>query len=175
MYKDIMQMSDEEISKTISFFVAEVRNKSGDDYRPNSLYEIVCAIQHKMRHDGRFINFFDYDRFYEMRSILDSKMKELSARGMGIERKRADIITEAQEEEMWSKGFLGRDTPQKLLDTLLFQLGLHFALRARQEHRNLRVGTYSQISISMDASGTRYLGIKRTSQRQIEVVSSIEV
>lgn len=160
MYKDIMQMSDEEISKTISFFVAEVRNKSGDDYRPNSLYEIVCAIQHKMRHDGRFINFFDYDRFYEMRSILDSKMKELSARGMGIERKRADIITEAQEEEMWSKGFLGRDTPQKLLDTLLFQLGLHFALRARQEHRNLRVGTYSQISISMDASGTRYLGYK---------------
>lgn len=113
-----------------------------------------------MRHDGRFIKFLDDDRFYEMRSILDSKIKELSGQGMWIERKRADIITETQEEEMWSKGFLGRDTPHKLLDTLLFQLGIHFALRAGQEHRNLRVGTYSQISISMDAFGTRYLEYK---------------
>ncbi|XP_062588650.1 zinc finger MYM-type protein 2-like [Saccostrea cucullata] len=157
MYQDIMKMSDEEINKTMSFFVAEVRNKSGEDYRPNSLYEIVCAIQHKLRHEGRFINFLDDDKFHDMRSILDSKMKELSGRGMGIERKRAEIITEAQEDEMLSKGVLGRDTPQKLLDTLLFQLGLHFALRAGQEHRNLRVGTNSQISLSMDASGLRYL------------------
>ncbi|XP_062573148.1 zinc finger MYM-type protein 2-like [Saccostrea cucullata] len=157
MYQDIMIMSDEEINKTMSFFVAEVRNKSGEDYRPNSLYEIVCAIQHKLRHEGRFINFLDDDKFHDMRSILDSKMKELSGRGMGIKRKRAEIITEAQEDEMWSKGVLGRDTPQKLLDTLLFQLGLHFALRAGQEHRNLRVGTNSQISLSMDASGLRYL------------------
>lgn len=108
MYKDIIQMSDEEINRAMSFFVAEVRNKSGDDYRSNSLYEIVCAIQHKMRHDGRFINFLDDDRFYEMRSILDSKVKELSARVKEIERKRADIITETQEEEMWSKGFFIR-------------------------------------------------------------------
>ncbi|XP_062583947.1 uncharacterized protein KIAA1958-like [Saccostrea cucullata] len=113
MYQDIMIMSDEEINKTMSFFVAEVRNKSGEDYRPNSLYEIVCAIQHKLRHEGRFINFLD-DKFHDMRSILNSKMKELSGRGMGIERKRAEIITEAQEDEMWSKGVLGRDTPQKL-------------------------------------------------------------
>lgn len=98
MYKDIMQMIDEEINRAMSFFVAEVRNKSGDDYRSNSLYEIVCAIQHKMRHDGRFINFLDDDRFYEMRSILDY----------------ADIITETQEEEMWSKGFFfrKRHTPE---------------------------------------------------------------
>lgn len=114
MYKNIMQMSDEEINRAMSFFVAEVRNKSGDDYRSNSLYEIVCAIQHKMRHDGRFINFLDDDRFYEMRSILDSKVKELSARVKEIERKRADIITETQEEEMWSKGFFirKRHTPE---------------------------------------------------------------
>lgn len=29
MYKDIMQMSDEEINKTTSFFETEVRNKIG--------------------------------------------------------------------------------------------------------------------------------------------------
>lgn len=37
-------MSDEEINRVLSFFVVEVRNKLGDDYRFNSLYEIVCVI-----------------------------------------------------------------------------------------------------------------------------------
>lgn len=96
----------------------------------------------------------DSSTFWMMRGILDSKMKELSGQGIGIERKRADIITEPQEDTMWSKGVLGRDTHQKLLDTLLFQLGLHFTLRAGQGHKNLTVGTHRQISILIDASGT---------------------
>lgn len=50
-------------------------------------------------------------------------MKELSGRGLGIDRKRAEVISEEQ-------NILGTDTPQNLLDTLLFLLGLNFALRA---------------------------------------------
>lgn len=44
MYNDIMKMSDKEINKIMSFFVVEVRKKLGEDYRFNSLYEIVCVI-----------------------------------------------------------------------------------------------------------------------------------
>lgn len=64
-------------------------------------------------------------------------MKELSSRGLGLDKKKAEIITAEQEDIMWRKGILGRDSPAKLLDTVLFQLGLHFALRAGQEHRTL--------------------------------------
>lgn len=45
---------------------------------------------------------------------------------MGIERKRADIITEAQEEEMWSKGFLGRDTPPETSRYITFATRITF-------------------------------------------------
>jgi hypothetical protein len=82
----------------------------------------------------------DDKSFDGMRRILDSKMKELSSRGLGIERRRAEVISEEQEDIMWSKGILGTDSPQKLLDTLVYLLGLHFALRAGQEHRNLIAG-----------------------------------
>lgn len=130
MYKNIMNMQDDEIDKCLSYFVAEVRNKSGLDYKPNTLYEIICAIQHIMRKEGRFVSFLDDKKFQGLRTVLDSEMKELSSRGLGLDKKKAEIITAEQEDIMWRKGILGRDNPAKLLDTVLFQLGLHFALRA---------------------------------------------
>lgn len=63
MYKNIMNMQDDEIDKCLSYFVAEVRNKSGLDYKPNTLYEIICAIQHFMRKEGRFVSFLDDKSF----------------------------------------------------------------------------------------------------------------
>jgi hypothetical protein len=160
MYQDIMTMKDEEIDKCLSYFVAEVKNKSGEDYKPNTVYEIVCSIQHFMRKKGRFVSFLDDKKYEGLRSVLDSKMKELSSRGLGLERKKAEIISAEQENTMWCKGILGRDSPQQLLDTLLFQLGLHFALRAGQEHRNLRCGANSQIRVCSEPDGTKYLEYK---------------
>ena len=85
-------------------------------------------------------------------------MKELSSRGLGLNEKRGqEEISAEQEDIMWCKEILGKDTPQKLLDTLLFQLGLHLALRAGQEHRNIRIGENSQISICSELDGTKYL------------------
>ena len=66
---------------------------------------------------------------------------------------------------MWEKGFLGSHEPQLLRDTLVFVLGSVFALRAGQEHRNLRMRN-SQLSIQIDESVAEYLqyveGISKT-------------
>ena len=133
------------------------KNQQGGDYMPNTLYEIAAAIQHHIRQTGRFVSFFDDQCFEKMRKVLDAKMKELSKRGLGLEKKKADVISTEQEEIMWQNGILGTDTPQKLLDTLVYSLGLNFALRAGQEHRNLRVGALSQIKVVTDEHGTQYL------------------
>ena len=39
---------------------------------------------------------------------------------------------------MWQKGFLGANSPQALVDTIIVLNGLCFALRSRSEHRQLR-------------------------------------
>lgn len=122
----------------------------------------LCCIQHHMRQMGRFVSFFDDETFHGFKKVLDSKTKELSGRGLGIDKKRAEVISEEQEQYMWKHNIHGTDTstPQKLLDTLLFLLGLNFALRAGQEHRNLRVGKYSQISVMKERKGLKYLEYK---------------
>ena len=41
-----------------------------------------------MRKEGRFISILDDKTFQGLRSVLDSKMKELSSRGLGLDEKR---------------------------------------------------------------------------------------
>ena len=77
----------------------------------------------------------------------------------------ADIITEEQENIMWEKGLLGINYPQ-LLDRMLYQIGLNFALYAGQEHRNLRTGPQSQIKdrLTRTDNAQRRLCLKFTVQ-----------
>ena len=50
-------------------------------------------------------------------------LKDLRRRGIGIAKKRAEVISEELEEKLWSEGVLGDDTPEKLINTLVFVLG----------------------------------------------------
>ncbi|ESO87370.1 hypothetical protein LOTGIDRAFT_66203, partial [Lottia gigantea] len=153
----LFNLSSQELNEALSFFIAEVRKESGDNYKPNTLYEIIISIQHYLRQNGRLIAFMDDQEYQGLRSVLNSKMKELSRLGLGINTKKSEVITIEQEEILWSKGLLGESNPQQLLDTLLFLFGLHFALRAAQEHRNLRFGMNTQLSVKYDLEGKKYL------------------
>ena len=58
--------------------------------------------------------------FELFRKAFDSVLKDLCQRGIGNVVKRAEVISVEVEEKMWSEGILGDDTPQKLLESLVF-------------------------------------------------------
>lgn len=153
-------MSNESLSLALKFFILQVRNKSGKEYYPNTIYELIISLQHCLRANKRFVSLLDDTEFNTMREVLDAKMKSLSKQGIGLKRRQAGIISIDQENIMRQKGMLGTDSPKRLLDTLLYSLGLHFALRAAQEHRNLRVGENSQLTIKTSPKNVRYLEYK---------------
>jgi len=70
-------MTVSELNETLSYFVVDVRNKDGEEYRPNTIYELVIAVQHHFRQNV-FLNFLEDADFVGFRDILDAKMKNLS-------------------------------------------------------------------------------------------------
>ena len=73
----------------------------------------------------------------------------------GIKLKKAQPLTN-DEDVLWQKGALGEHTPQCLLDTLIFYIGMNFALRSGDEHRRLRFHP-CQVEAKQDEKGQQYL------------------
>ena len=55
-------------------------------------------------------------------------MQERSAQLIGTTRKQAEVISLKYENELWLKGVLGEDSPDKLRNTILYLLGVNKAL-----------------------------------------------
>ena len=64
----------------------------------------------------------------------------------GTKKKLAEVLAEEEEDLLWTKGFLGGQTPQSLLDTVIFYNGMYFALRSGREHRKIRNSPHEDTS-----------------------------
>ena len=138
----------------MSRFVLEARRQDRKNYPPNTLYQLCCGLTRYVREVKPDLDIFKDKQFSESRRTLDAEMKGLRSLGIGTSTKQAEPIIDAEEEHLWTLGKLGPDTPQSLLDTMVYMCGLYFALRSRQEHRNLSV---DQIKLVEPADGVPHL------------------
>ena len=66
-----------------------------------------------------------------------------------------------KEDFLWKTGILGSGNPHSMIDTLIFLMGLNFALRSGDEHRNL---SRNQLSVSDSRSGKFLLYTEKISK-----------
>ncbi|CAC5403423.1 unnamed protein product [Mytilus coruscus] len=115
---ELHMMNAECMNYWLERFVMETRKQNGDEYPPKSLYYIVCGLLRHCRdmnvHDKNFLDQKD-GRFAHFRRVLDAKMKDLLSKGLGTKVRRADPVSDDDEEK-------GRDEHRNL-DHSQFETG----------------------------------------------------
>ena len=92
---------------------------------------------------------------------LDARMKELTAQGLGVERKSAEPITQDMEAILWEKGIFSVESCKGLLNVVYFYNCKFFGLRSGDEHRSLDVEQF-RFCVSDGIDYVEYIG--RTSK-----------
>ena len=149
----INQMTKEELNRWLPHFVMEARRQDGKPYPPNTLYQLCCGLLRHIRTTQTGWNIFTDVEFINFQKTLDAQMKKLKSEGIGNTKRQAEPISLEEEEQLWSTGQLGMHTPQALLDTIFYLIGVSFGLRGGQKHRQLRWNT-PQITV-VAVSGER--------------------
>ena len=123
---DILQTHYETIvvDRALAAFVLEAMRMDGNYYPGTTIRNILSAI-HKANLGAvnvkSFIDKKERERFYpQLNSGLDRQLRMLRMNGIGVERKCAQVITPAIEQQLWIKGILGLHSPLSLLNTVFF-------------------------------------------------------
>ncbi|XP_070576773.1 uncharacterized protein KIAA1958-like isoform X1 [Ptychodera flava] len=182
--KALKDMDDKELSYWLSRFILEVRKTNGDEYPAKTLFCIIMGIQSHIRIEtGKTLSVIEQQEYEPFRQVLESEMKRLNEKGVGLETKHPEIelITPKDEDWLWECKLLGEHNPYVLLNTMVFLNGKHFGLRNGKEHRNIRYypsqislherkGHISCLHYEDESARANKAGVKHRKARRKEVV-----
>ena len=156
---DLGNLTKGNLIHSLCYFIPEVTKRDTNDLYPGStLYQLVVSIQ-KFLHVNKIPwKIIEGSEFCDVKTVLDNVMKERTAMNLGVNKKQAKLITYKIEQDLWDRGFLGDDTPEKLRTTVYYGIGMGFYLRAVGEHYSLRRWTPdsdSQITFERNDRGMR--------------------
>ena len=157
---DFENLTKSRFIEAMCYFIPEVVKKNDELYPGPTLYQMCVAIQKFLNFNKIMWKIVEGPEFYEIKTVLDNVMKERTLMGVGNGKKIAKLITFEMENDLWDRGFLGSDTPDKLRTTVFYQLGLKCCLRGVGEHYYLRRDIpekSSQLSFQRDSKGVRCL------------------
>ena len=108
-------------------FVREVKKVDGSDFPPNTVRELVILIQMHLHENLINWKLLDGDKFLNLHNVVDNTMKERNAMELGV-RHSSSVISFENENRMFDDGILEEEDPTKLVETMIYMLGLHLAL-----------------------------------------------
>ena len=164
---DLLSCADASVlCKWLCCFVQETKKENGLPYPATTLRSLLAAFQRILHSNKVPVNIFDKSdlRFLDLHMTLDTVCVSLRKQGVGTEVKHAAVIPLDHEDILWQKGILGVDTPESLLRTVFYTVGLQFSLRGGQEHRDLKCSHFSRVPADDYHSKTYYQYVENGSK-----------
>ena len=154
----LKRMSNDDVVFVLSCFICECQKENGQDFPPNTVKQMVYAVQAFLETKDIFWKLLEKGGpFRSFRTVVDNLMRERTSQGLGLVN-RANIISFDLENKLFSTGRLGDDGPEVLLHMVIYILGVHFMLRGHREHLELRrPGCNPQINVVRDSQGKECL------------------
>ena len=163
---DKTTITPETLNFALPRFLTEVKKLDGSDYPGKTLYEILICIQFHLESIGYGWKLLNQECFKGVKFTLDNLMKMRTREGLGLSVRKAQVLTNLDEEYLWCLGYFGSHSPEALLNTMVLVIGKGFALHAGKEHHGLRSPPFqSQFKFMRDESGifiryTEDIGLK---------------
>ena len=132
-----------QLNEALAQFFAELRKGSGEEYEPDSLKVMQAALDRHLRNKSYPKSIMRDTEFLSSRKVLEGKARKLRELGMGKRPNKAQSLTKEEEEILWENSQLGDKTPRSLINTVWWLLTMHFGLRGRQEHHDMKVEDFS--------------------------------
>ena len=121
---NIDTMAPEELDKVLSKFYAEVKEKDGDDYEPESLKIMQSSIERYLH----LVSIIPSREFHNSQEIVNAKAISLRQQGRGKRPNKSLPLTPDEESALWEKGqfgcFNGKVLTSVNFKNLTEQLGL---------------------------------------------------
>ena len=131
--EDLLDSGDvSNLNRWISRFVAEVRCQDGEPYPPRTIHQILAGLQrYTLNRKADAPKFLDRQnsQFRDIHRACDSVYRELHSEGVGTSAHHAPLITNEEEDKLWSSGVIGITTPKALLRAVFFYIGKVFCMR----------------------------------------------
>ena len=147
-----------QLGRSLCCFLNEVRRTDGEEYPGNTLYSLIVMIQLHLEKQGKDWKLMEGSNFLCVRNTLDNLMKQCALSRISKAAKSAEPISVDDKQKLWDEGVLGEFQPDQLRSTVMYLLGLTFALCGCCEQRALRCPLHDpQIMVHIDTEGKEYL------------------
>ena len=156
-------MEPSRLDEILQQFYAEVKRKDGTDYEPSSLSNMQAAIDRHLREAGYMYSALPSRH---SRNVLEGKARLSRVKGKGKRPNKSCSLSNGKIEQLWQSGQFGYHSPMALINTLWWLFRLHFALRRRQGHHNMKIEDFTfkkhdgftYVTFSERITSTRQIG-----------------
>lgn len=143
---DILSYSKEDLSRVLEDFYSNVRMKNGELYKKNSLLNIRQGIGRYLKEKGSNIDIITDPHFAKANSCFSSLLRMTRAEGKGAVVHHPALTVEDLKKLYGHHFIFNTNTPQGLLNKVVFEIMFYFCRRGQENLHNLRVQDFEIIN-----------------------------
>ena len=99
---DVTSVTKHSLIFAVTRFLSEIKKLDRQEYPGKTLYDILICIQFHLENKGIGWKLLNDECFADIKFTLDNLMKIRTAQGIGISVKKAQILTETDEDLLWN-------------------------------------------------------------------------